>query len=143
MCDRIRLGVWRFAGHRDYETAGLRDCGTTRPQDTLKNTGVLSRSQSFPVVLSSAWQLGVRVVQMWYQVEVWLDGGVLGRTSPFGQTSLVPQMRRYHAKLKFVVRSRKMWCQVEVGLDGGVLGRTSPFRQMRVVPQMTPYHNKL
>ena len=63
MCDRIRLGMWCFAGHRDYETAGLRDHGTTGPRDTLKNTGVLSRSQSFSGVLSSAWQLDVRVVQ--------------------------------------------------------------------------------
>ena len=55
-------------------------------------------------VRGCARQLDVRVVQMWYQVEVWLDGGVLGRTSPFRRTSLVPQMRRYHVKLKEVAR---------------------------------------
>ena len=71
-------------------------------------------------------------LQMWYQVEVWLDGGVLARTSPFGQTSLVPQMRRYHAKLKFVVRrasdvvlSRKLagwgctWSYIPIQADEG------------------------
>ena len=52
-------------------------------------------------------------------------------------------MRRYHAKLKFVVRSRKMWRQVEVWLDGGVLERTSPFRRTSLVPQIAAYHNKL
>ena len=41
-------------------------------------SGVLRRSQSFSVVRSCAWPLVVRVVQMWCQVEVWLDGGVLG-----------------------------------------------------------------
>ena len=41
---------------RDDGTAGLRDCG--------KNPGVPRCSQSFSVVRGSAWQLGVRVVQM-------------------------------------------------------------------------------
>ena len=45
-------------------------------------------------------------LQMWCQVEVWLDGGVLGRTSSFRRTSLVPQMRRYHAKLKKNLRPK-------------------------------------
>ncbi len=70
------------ARQRDCGTTGRRDCGTTRrrddettrPQDTLKNTGVLRRSQpfsgvlrhsqAFPVARSRARQLGVRVVQM-------------------------------------------------------------------------------
>ena len=92
---------------QDHETTGQRDDGTTRlqknagiarnipwsrspevPQKTQAFSGVLSLSQSFSVFLSCAWlcvavrgcarQLGVRVVQMWCQVEVWLDGGVLG-----------------------------------------------------------------
>ena len=88
-------------GRRDGETAGLRDCGTTGLRDhgttrlrdhgttrlrdvetaRLRDYGTTEkhrRSQAFSVVLSCAWQLGVRVVQMWCQVEVWLDGGVLG-----------------------------------------------------------------
>ena len=52
-CETARL--------RDCETTGLRDYGTT---GLLKNPGVLGRSQSFSVVRGSAWQLGVRVVQM-------------------------------------------------------------------------------
>ena len=75
-------------GLRDDETSGQRDDGTTRRRDnettrqrdneTTENTGVLRRSQAFSDVRGCAWQLGVRVVQMWCQVEVWLDGGVLG-----------------------------------------------------------------
>ena len=93
---------------RDNETTGPRDHGTTRLRD-YGTTEKHRRSQAFPGILSRAWlrvavrgcarQLGVRVVQMWCQVEVWLDGGVLARTSPFRRTSLVPQMRRYHVKL--------------------------------------------
>ena len=99
--DWERLGmtgnVWEWLGgaptrlrndetteRRDHGTARPRDCETTRP---LKNTGVLRCSQSFSavrgcarlreVVRGCARHLGVRVVQMWCQVEVWLDGGVL------------------------------------------------------------------
>ena len=86
---------------RDDETTRLRDNGTTRQRDNRKTQafpGVPRRSQPCEAARSCARQLVVRVVQMWRQVEVWLDGGVLARTSPFRRTSLVPQMRRYHVK---------------------------------------------
>ena len=48
--------------------------------------------------LSRQAKFVVRSRKMWCQVEVWLDGGVLGRTSPFRRTSLVPQIAAYHNK---------------------------------------------
>ncbi len=99
-------------GQRDNETARQRDDETTGRRDNGKTQafsvfpGVPRRSQSFPGVLSStrqcvavrgsAWPLGIRVVQMWCYPESWLDGGVLGRTSPFRQMRVVPQMTPYH-----------------------------------------------
>ena len=46
------------ARRRDDETTRRRDNGTTgqRDDETLKNTGVLRRSQSFSGILSRAWQ---------------------------------------------------------------------------------------
>ena len=55
---------------------------------------------------------------MWCYPESWLDGGVLGRTSPFRQMRVVPQMRRYHAKLKFVVRRASDTTLGEFRVDG-------------------------
>ena len=72
-------------------------------------------SQAFSAVLSRAGLCGAvrsslasEGLQMWCQVEVWLDGGVLERTSPFRRTSLVPQMRRYHAKLNLLSEGRQI-----------------------------------
>ena len=115
-CGTTRLRGHGTTGPRDNETTGQRDNETTVQRDNgttgQRDNGTTEkhrRSQAFSGILSRAWpceaargcarQLGVRVVQMWCQVEVWLDGGVLARTSPFRRTSLVPQMRRYHVKL--------------------------------------------
>ena len=96
--ERLRMTGWRAnkttkrrdhetARLRDHETTRLREHGTTRLRDngtTEKHrrsqafSGVPRHSQSCVAVRCCAWHLGVRVVQMWCQVEVWLDGGVLG-----------------------------------------------------------------
>ena len=128
------------ARRRDHETTGQRDHGTTGPRDRettkkVRASPAISRSpevpksrkkaQSFSVVRGSAWQLGVRVVQMWCQVEVWLDGGVLG-VHPHSDerawcrrcAAITPrEMRRYHAKL-LGGRSRKMWCIAKESTTG-------------------------
>ena len=103
---------WERPRGWDDETTRLRDCGTTRPRDhgttrpAEKNTGVLRHSQAFSVVRGCAWQLVVRVVQMWCQVEVWLDGGVLGVHPHSDERAwcrrcaaiTTREMRRYHDK---------------------------------------------
>ena len=54
---------------------------------------------------------------MWCYPERWLDGGVLGRTSPFRQMRVVPQMTPYHKNCLV-----SEWCSSvadkEIGLDG-------------------------
>ena len=74
----------------------------------------------------------VRSRKMWCQVEVWLDGGVLERTSPFRRTSLVPQVAAYHNKEQIccqkgldVVLPRKLtgwgctWAYIPIQADEG------------------------
>ena len=100
---------------RDYGTAGLRDCGTAGPRDyetmrrrdhgTTENTGVLSCSQAFSVVLSCAWQCAIERDCL---ASEWCRCGASQKRVPRDSTKTyspwystfwdVPQMRRYHAK---------------------------------------------
>ena len=85
---------------RDNGTTGLRDCETTGP---LKNTGVLRRSQAFPVVRGSAW---LCVAVRGSLASEWCRCGASQKRVPRDSTKTyspwystfwdVPQMTPYH-----------------------------------------------
>ena len=59
-------------------------------------------------LLTCRTHFSVRRVADVSQGEIGVDGGILGRISPFTTMRLVAQMRPYHAKV-FSVRSSQIW----------------------------------